>query len=144
MGQAETNASKRCRLQAARHRCRLFRNNSGMFYNDNGQPVFFGLGNENKKTAGKKVSDIRKSSDDIGYTMVKITPEMVGHTLAVFTSIEYKKPGFKIRKVYPEKSREAKQLVWNNMVVEAGGIAGFACDKESLDAIFEQFYARFT
>lgn len=90
------------------------------------------------------MSEIMKSSDDIGYTKVKITPEMVGQTLAVFTSIEYKKPGFKIKSIYPEKSREAKQLVWNNMVVEAGGIAGFACDKESLDAIFEQFYARFT
>ena len=144
MGQAETKASKLCRLHAGRHKCRLFRNNSGMFFNEHGQPVYFGLGNENRKIDGKKISDIRKSSDDIGYTSVKITPEMVGHTLAVFTSIEYKKAGFKIRAAYPEKSREAKQLVWINMAIKAGGIGGFAFDKESLDNIFDEFYARFT
>ena len=56
-----------------------------MFFNDNGQPVYFGLGHTNKKIAGKKETDIRKSSDDIGYTSVIITPEMVGHKIAVFT-----------------------------------------------------------
>lgn len=114
-----------------------------MFKNEHGQPVWFGLGNTNEKTAKKKMSDIRKSSDYIGYTMVEITPDMVGHTLAVFTSIEFKKPGFKIRAIYPQKSREAKQLVWIEMVLRAGGIAGFAYDHESMDNIFKAFYARF-
>ena len=143
MATPEARASANCRLFAGRHKCRLFRNNAGMFYNDHGVPVHFGLGNTPKKTAGKKFTDIKKSSDDIGYTMVTITPEMVGHTLAVFTSIEYKAEGFKIRAAYPEKSREAKQLAWIDMILKAGGIGGFAFDKKSIDAIFEEFYARF-
>lgn len=114
-----------------------------MFYNEHGQPVYFGLGNSNKKVAGKKVSEIRKSSDDIGYTSVLITPEMVGQKLAVFTSIEMKAEKFKIKDVYPEKSREFKQQKWNEMVVKAGGIAGFAKDKLSMNAVFEAFYKRF-
>lgn len=89
------------------------------------------------------MSDIRKSSDYIGYTMVKVTPEMVGETLAVFTSIEFKKPGFKIRTAYPERSREAKQLVWINMVLRAGGIGGFAFDHDSMDVIYNEFFKRF-
>lgn len=115
-----------------------------MFMNEHGQPVYFGLGNSPKKVANKKVSDIRKSSDDIGYTVVEITPEMVGHKLAVFTSIEYKAKHFKIKAVYNQNSREAKQLVWIEMIIRAGGIAGFAKDKESLQIIFDEFYARFT
>ena len=33
------------------------------------------------------------SSDRIGYTKVKITPGMVGKTIAVFTAVEIKRPG---------------------------------------------------
>ena len=143
MSTPEAKASAKCRLLAGRHKCRLFRNNSGVLPDKNGTPVFFGLGNTPKKVAGKKISEIRKSSDDIGYTMVEITPEMVGHTLAVFTSIEYKAEGFKIKAIYPEKSRESKQLVWINMGKKAGGIGGFACDEKSMNAIFEEFYERF-
>lgn len=143
MATPEAKASAECRLYAGRHGCRLFRNNSGVLLDANGTPVYFGLGNTPKKTAGKKQTDIKKSSDDIGYTMVTITPEMVGHKIAVFTSIEYKAASFKIKAAYPEHSREAKQLVWINMVLQAGGIAGFANNKETLDQIFEQFYARF-
>lgn len=114
-----------------------------MFYNEHGQPVYFGLGNSNKKVAGKKVSDIRKSSDDIGYTSVTITPEMVGHKIAVFTTIEMKAEKFKIRNSYPEKSREFKQGKWIDMVINAGGIGGFANNKQSMKTIFEKFYERF-
>ena len=114
-----------------------------MFYNEHGQPVYFGLGNSNKKVAGKKVSDIRKSSDDIGYTSVTIPPEIVGHKIAVFTTIEMKPKKFKIKDVYPKKSREFAQDKWNKMCVKAGGIGGFAKDKESMNTIFANFYARF-
>lgn len=114
-----------------------------MFYNDNGQPVYFGLGNSNKKVGNKKISEIRKSSDDIGYTSVLITPEMVGHKIAVFTSVEMKAAKFKLRDEYPKKSRESKQKVWNDMVNKAGGIAGFAKDKLSMNNLFTEFYKRF-
>lgn len=143
MATPEAKASANCRLYAGRHKCRLFRNNSGVLPDANGTPVYFGLGNTPKKTAGKKQTDIKKSSDDIGYTVVTVTPEMVGHQIAVFTSIEYKAESFKIKKAYPEHSREAKQLVWIEMCLRAGAIAGFANNKESFDSIFEAFYARF-
>lgn len=144
MSTPEAKASATVKLLAGKYRCRLFRNNSGMFRNDRGQPVYFGLGNSAKKVNGKKVSDIRKSSDEIGYTKVIVTPEMVGHEIAVFTSIEIKKDGFVIRDSYPAKSRESKQLVWCNMVKKAGGIAGFAYDNSTLKNIIDEFYSRFT
>ena len=53
----------------------MFRNNVGAF-KDGGRWVQFGL--------------VRGSSDLIGWTRVKITPDMVGQTVAVFTAIECK------------------------------------------------------
>jgi len=60
------------------------------------------------------------SSDLIGLKPVKITPEMVGITIAVFVACEAKKPGGKA---------SAEQIAFLEMVNEAGGI-GFIATSE--------------
>jgi hypothetical protein len=57
------------------------------------------------------------SSDLIGWTVVEVTPEMVGTKLAVFTAIEVKSATGKVR---PE------QLIFIEQVNKAGGFAGIA------------------
>ncbi len=57
-----------------------------------------------------------------GWTSIVITPEMVGRTLAVFTSVEAKKTEG------GEVSKEQKN--WMEQVIGAGGIAGIAASPE--------------
>ena len=56
------------------------------------------------------------SADLCGYTTVTVTPDMVGQRLAVFTSMEVKRPT--IRKL-PEPQEN-----WRKAVADAGGFAG--------------------
>ena len=56
------------------------------------------------------------TSDLIGWTSKTITPDMVGKKIAIFTALEVKKPGGRIR---PEQTK------FVNAVLKAGGIAGF-------------------
>lgn len=130
----EAKSSQIVRLRASEWGARLFRNNNGMAYSPTGQPIFFGLGNE-----GRDGNKVMKSSDFIGVTPVLITPEMVGKTIGVFTSIEVKAEGFKIRDSYNPKSREYAQDKWNQMVCMNHGIAGFASDTYQLDMIISNF-----
>lgn len=134
MATPEQRSSQEVKLRAADWRCKLFRNNSGMLYNKEGVPVRYGLGNISKKFNAQV-----KSSDNIGWTPVLVTPEMVGKTIAVFTAFEDKTPKFKIRDSYREGSREAAQLKFINIVKQAGGIAGFTRSAADVDEILEEF-----
>lgn len=104
--------------------CWLLRNNSGALPRPldkngkkvDGRPIRFGLGNDSSDW-NKKF----KSSDEIGITVVTITPEMVGKKLGVFTAIEVKEPGWK----YTGKDREPAQLNFIEWVKARGGFAGF-------------------
>ena len=99
----EQTIQQHIRLACSRGSCRLFRNNVGTLRDINGRPVQFGL--------------CTGSADLIGWTSRTITPEMVGSTVAVFTSIEVKTPTGRVR---PE------QQAWMDAVAAAGGIAGIA------------------
>jgi len=68
------------------------------------------LGNRKKYPVGLCVG----SGDEIGWTTVTITPDMVGNRIAVFTSVE--------RKAYGDCMKPL-QIKWFNDVKEAGGIA---------------------
>ncbi len=109
---SEQTIQQQIRLACSKGDCRLFRNNTGTLLDKNGRPVQFGL---------------RKGSADlIGWRTVTITPEMVGTTVAVFTSIEVKSATGRLR---PE------QQTWLDAVQKAGGIAAVArsvADCESL------------
>lgn len=79
---------------------RLWRNNVGSLSDRNGRPVRFGL--------------CPGSGDLIGFTVVRVTPAMVGRDVAVFTSVEGKALTGRMRQ---------GQEDWASMVRAHGGIA---------------------
>lgn len=62
------------------------------------------------------------SADLIGWKSVTITPEMVGTRIALFCSLEIKRPG--------KAAIRPEQLNWRRVVSEAGGLAGIVSSKE--------------
>jgi hypothetical protein len=73
------------------------------------------------------------SSDHIGWTPLTITPEMVGQTVAVFTSIESK-----TGRAQPT----AEQRAWIEAVRAAGGIAGVARAEGEMETVIAEHRAR--
>jgi hypothetical protein len=135
MATPESRASQEVKLRASSQwQCKLFRNNSGMLYNQDGVPVRYGLGN-----ISRKFNSQVKSSDEIGWTPVLITTDMVGKTMAVFTAFENKTMKFKIRDSYRDGSREAAQLKFINIVKQAHGIAGFTRCSDDVDTAIGEF-----
>lgn len=133
-GTPEQVAQDDVELSAPSLGCTLLRNNSGALQNQEGAWVRYGLGN-----ISKKHNQYSKSSDLIGITVVEITPEMVGKKVGVFTAIEVKQPGFKVKAEYNHKSREWAQENFNSMVRSKYGFAGFATSGEDLKGIIEHF-----
>ena len=108
----EQQIQQHIRLTCSTGSTRLFRNNTGTLKDQNGRPVQFGL--------------CKGSADLIGWKRVTVTPEMVGSTIAVFTSIEVKTPTGRLR---PEQQQ------WLDAVQAAGGIAGVARSVEDAQRI---------
>ena len=96
----------------------LFRNNCGAFKKPNGAVIRYGIANPG-------------GSDLIGWTPVLITPDMVGHTMPVFTAIEVKCPPF----TKPKSKHEKRQDHFINVILRAGGLAGFATTPDEAKAI---------
>lgn len=114
----EAACASHIRLDAAQIGDELWRNNTGVAFDESGRAVRFGLCNDSAK-----LSENIKSSDYIGITSVVITPEMVGQTIGVFTAIETKDSNW----VFKETDKRAvAQLAFINIVLKAGGRAGFA------------------
>jgi len=107
----ESDLVKTIQLRATENGSRLFRNNVGMLHDQKGNIVRYGL--------------FVGSGDLIGWTPIKITSEMVGKTIAVFTSIECK-----MKKGVVSDA----QVIWNDMVKACGGISGIV---RSQDDYFE-------
>ena len=63
-----------------------FRNNRGTATTPHGQFIRFGI----PEPRTPERADDMKGGDRIGFTEIKITADMVGKTIAVFTSIEEK------------------------------------------------------
>ena len=101
----------------------LWRNNVGSLLDRRGIPVRYGLANDSKK-----MNQYVKSSDRIGFTPVKITADMVGQVVAVFTAIEMKESDW----VFPNPTNKREyehcvaQLRFHDIVRGGGGFAGFA------------------
>ena len=113
---------------------RLLRNNNGACVTEDGRQLRFGLGN-----ISKRVNKNSKSSDLIGITVVEITPEMVGKKIGVFTAIEVKPVGFKVKEKYRENSREWAQENFCSFVRSLGGFSGFATSGEDLKHIINHY-----
>lgn len=83
---------------------RVFRNNNGVLQDRHGNYVTYGLG--------------PGTSDLIGWTIVMVTPQMIGRRLAVFTALEVKRP--------KGGRRTLEQKSFISTVLKHGGLAGFA------------------
>jgi hypothetical protein len=114
MTEAKTQAE--IRIEASKLGARLFRNSKGFFYTkDLLRQVEAGL-------------IAPGSSDLIGWTKVKITPDMVGQTVAVFTAVEVKK---RLARKFEHCGTE-DQRNFILQVRKAGGIANFCDDANNL------------
>lgn len=101
--------------------CQLFRNNRGC--TKYGQRwVRYGVGPNG-------------AADWIGFLPVRVTPEMVGHYVAIFVSAETKRP--------KGAEYDANQFKWRDRVRAAGGIAGITHSWEQGRALVTDFFARF-
>ena len=109
---SEQSIQQEIRIACSNGDTRLFRNNTGTLRDANGRPVQFGL--------------CKGSADLIGWKRVTVTPEMVGSTMAVFTSIEVKAPTGRLR---------TEQQQWLDAVQAAGGIAGVARSVSDAEAL---------
>lgn len=123
MNVSESNEGKRLLVLMGKHfpNTVLFRNNTGMGWvgeivNQTGNTIT--LANYRPLHAGL----IKGSSDNIGWTPVLITPEMVGKTVALFTAVENKK--LKSGRI------KAEQQQFIDNVNNAGGIGVFAFSPE--------------
>jgi len=105
MAKGETIIANEIMLDSSRHGCTLWRNVKGLFSSPDGK---------RKILAGLLAPG---SSDLIGFRRVKITPEMVGQTIAQFVAIEVKKDGG-----YPSHA----QRDFCEFIGESGGLAGVA------------------
>ncbi len=114
---SESHNSSKCRLVYSQRGDILWRNNVGQATAITGQPVRYGLCNESAK-----INKVVKSSDLIGITTVEITQAMVGQLVGIFTAVEMKASGWKLR---PNDAHTRAQWTFINRVRCAGGIAGF-------------------
>ncbi len=121
----ESAVTSHVRLEAANRGIELWRNNSGGFYDDKGRFVRYGLGSFTPQQECK-------SSDFIGITPVLIMPHHVGHVVGVFTAVEMKHEGWHLT---PGDKRGLHQKKFIDMVLAAGGYAGFAKDIEDFRRI---------
>lgn len=87
-----------------------FRNNRGTATTPHGQFIRFGI----PEPRTPERADDMKGGDRIGFTEVKITSDMVGKTIAVFTSIEEKTVNDRLK---------PGQIKWHNFILEHGGIS---------------------
>jgi hypothetical protein len=110
----------------------LFRNNTGMAWTGNQFMHIRKPGTAQLSPGDLVIRQARPfhaglctgSSDLIGWTVKKITPDMVGKEIAIFTAVEVKKPSGRATK---------EQVNFINQINQSGGIAGIA--KSDLEAV---------
>lgn len=106
------------RIFAAEHGFDLWRNNVGACQDATGRVIRYGLCNDSKK-----LNQNVKSSDLIGVTPVRVTPELVGHVVGLFTAIETKPSDWSFN---PNDERAVAQKAFHDIVRKNNGLAGFA------------------
>ena len=115
---SETDIKSECRKAAKSYSSTLFNNPRGAYQTQWGGWVTYGVGGDG-------------GHDLIGWRSIIVTPEMIGQRIAIFTSVETKKPGHKT-----EKKRLENQTDFRDAVLAAGGYSGFAECWQDLKVIF--------
>ncbi len=95
----------------------LFRNQRGAYTTKDGYFIRYGVGDPG-------------GSDLIGITPITVTRAMIGRKIGVFTAIECKNPHS-----YTNKKRLAEQTNFIRVIVENGGLGGFAVSPEEARGI---------
>lgn len=122
----EKNIENEIRL-AMPENVRIFRNNTGMGWAGDANRTKTGaviINNPRPLHAGLCIG----SSDEIGWTTILVTADMVGKKLAIFTALEVKKKTGVARK---------HQLNFLNNVIKSGGIAGLVRSAEEAVKLIE-------
>lgn len=122
-GMSEAAVKNKLRLEASQKGARLWINNVGGFYDENGRFVRYGLANDSAK-----MNKLVKSSDLIGLRPVLITPAHVGVTIGQFVARECKHGDWK----YTGNEHETAQLNYLKLVSSLGGDATFATGEGTL------------
>ncbi len=109
-------------IEASKVGSRLFRNNVGTGYQLVSRPPTGWRPPEFLKpfTYGLPAG----SADLVGWTRVVVTEDMVGKTLAVFSSVEVKAPEWRSTPSFERSERGLQQAAWARTVAEGGGYAG--------------------
>lgn len=114
----ETAVNDHIRIYAAELGLDLWRNNVGACKDHTGRVIRYGLCNDSKK-----LNQQVKSSDLIGITPIRVTPELVGHVVGIFTAIETKPSGWSFKE---NDEHAVSQKRFHDIVRKNYGIAGFA------------------
>lgn len=122
-GGLEAAVSSRIRLEASKRGWRLWRNNVGAGYAEDGSFMRWGLANDSAA-----LNKVVKSHDLIGIHPVRITPAMVGSTIGQFASIEAKRADWK----WSGSKHEVAQMNWGNLITVLGGYSTFATSPDQV------------
>jgi hypothetical protein len=122
-GKSEGAVQTLVRLEATRKGKRLFRNNVGAGYLQDGSFIRWGLANDSKA-----VNDVCKSSDLIGISPEIITAADVGYPRGRFVAREIKEAGWQ----YTGTEREVAQYKFLCLIASMGGDARFATGEGTL------------
>jgi hypothetical protein len=131
---SETTIQNKIRLEVGKiFGVRLFRNNVGNSYQ--GIPVTCKPNEPLILRAWRRIQYglFPGSSDLIGWRSITITPEMVGKTVAVFTSIEVKSETGSI---------SPAQRNWIGQVILSGGISGIARNEDDAKTLINEYTDR--
>lgn len=117
VAESEAAVQTRIRLEATSKGCRVWRNNVGGTYTEDGSFLRYGLANDSKA-----MNKLIKSSDLIGIKPLLITQNHVGQVVGQFIAREVKAANWS----YTGTEREEAQLNFLNLVASMGGDAAFA------------------
>lgn len=125
--EAHTEAwvQSKIRLEASRKGLRLWRNNVGAGYSEDGSFLRWGLANDSAK-----LNEVLKSSDLIGIRPIIVGPHHLGLVIGQFVARECKEPKWKLPTTPTD--REKAQLNFLRLINSMGGDARFAVDDTTL------------